>query len=232
MILYLNEDGTISAVTPENLVQGSNNGQLIVVGNNISAFTALYAYFQLPNGKKINGGLMTRLDNSYTINNERVNVFVLGLNKSITNFYGNLKITIKQIEGGTETNSYVGTFQIAEATEPSLPEVTDSIEDILEQILDAYGFLQGSKQDIQDEDLETEDKTIVGAINELNEKVDDIPGDIDEKIAEHNQSENAHPYIRGEIEDIKDGTTVVKKQNKMKMVLILQLIIKRKMMVG
>ena len=46
MIVYLNANGTIQQVVPQNLTQGSNNETLIVVGANLSNYTSLSAIFK------------------------------------------------------------------------------------------------------------------------------------------------------------------------------------------
>ncbi|MBQ1211506.1 MAG: hypothetical protein IIX68_06870, partial [Clostridia bacterium] len=74
---------------------------------------------------------------------------------------------------GIITNSYIGAVQIAPTDEPIFPHITQSAEEIFNQIAEAYAYITGrlsEKQDKYDTNLQTTDKTVVGAINELNGK--------------------------------------------------------------
>jgi hypothetical protein len=182
MIVYLNADGIIEQVVPQNLTQGSNNETLIVIGANLSDYTSLNAIFKLPNKQVLAPRLMTKQDSDYVLNNEIVNVWTCKINKSITNFSGTLELTIDTTDvNGVKVNSYTGAVQIAPTNAPSYPKITESAEDIFNQIFEAYGYIQGKlaeKQDIYDEDLQTNSKDVVGAINELNAKGIQNSGDI------------------------------------------------------
>lgn len=174
MIVYLNADGTIQQVVPQTLTQGSNNQNLIVVGANISNYTSLSAIFKLPSGQILTPILMTKQDSDYVINNEIVNVWICQITKSITNFSGLLELTIKARTNNIDVNSYMGTVQIAPTNAPIFPSIDETSEEIFNQIADAYSYISGrllSKQDIYDNNLDTEDKTVVGAINELVQKI-------------------------------------------------------------
>lgn len=201
MIVYLNANGTIQQVVPQNLTQGSNNETLIVVGANLSNYTSLSAIFKLPNKQVLAPRLMTKQDSDYVLNNEIVNVWTCKINKSVTNFSGTLELTIDATDvSGVKVNSYIGAVQIAPSVTPVFPTIDESAEEIFNQILQAYGDIQGKlaeKQNINDDELETNAKTIVGAINEVNSKESQNAGDIMD--------------LQGEIEDIKDGNTIVGK---------------------
>ena len=201
MIVYLNADGTIQQVIPQNLTQGSNNETLIVVGANISNYTSLSAIFKLPNKQVLAPYLMTKQNSNYVLNNEIVNVWTCGIDRPVTNFSGTLEITIDATDvNGVKVNSYNGAVQIAPTNAPVFPTIDQSAEEIFNQIYQAYGFIQGKleeKQDINDDSLETNAKNIVGAINEVNAKETENAGDIVD--------------LQGEIEDIKNGNTIVGK---------------------
>ena len=207
MIVYLNSNRTIEQVVPQNLTQGSNNENLIVVGSNLSSFTALSAVFKLPNKQVLAPILMTKQQSNYVINNEIVNVWVCDLNESVTNFSGTLELTINANAGGVITNSYTGAVQIAPTNAPSFPTIDQSAVEVFNQIFEVYGDLTGElelKQDKLDESLDTVDKTVVGAINEINTKETQNAGDIAEIISDIST-------IQGDIDDIENGTTVVAK---------------------
>lgn len=199
MIVYLNANGTIEQVVPQNLTQGSNNETLIVVGANLSNYTSLNAIFKLPNKQVLAPRLMTKQDSEYVLNNEIVNVWTCTINKSVTNFSGTLNLTIDATDvNGVKVNSYTGAVQIAPTNAPTYPQIDESAEEIFNQIFEAYAYIQGrlaEKQDIYDEDLQTESKEIVGAINELNAKETQNAGDIME--------------LQGKVEDIENGTTII-----------------------
>lgn len=200
MIVYLNANGTIQQVVPQNLTQGSNNETLIVVGANISNFTALSAVFKLPNKQVLAPYLMVKQNSNFVINDEIVNVWTCDIDETITNFSGTLELTIDASVNGIKTKSYLGAVQIAPTNAPMFPTIDQSAEEVFNQIYQAYGFIQGqlgNKQDINDDSLETNNKTIVGAINEVNSKESQNAGDIMD--------------LQGEIEDIKNGNTIVGK---------------------
>lgn len=207
MIVYLNSNGTIEQVVPQNLTQGSNNENLIVVGSNLSSFTALSAVFKLPNKQVLAPILMTKQQSNYVINNEIVNVWTCDLNEAVTNFSGTLELTINANAGGVITNSYTGAVQIAPTNAPSFPTIDQSAVEVFNQIFEVYGHLTGElelKQDKLDESLDTVDKTVVGAINEINTKETQNAGDIAEIMSDINT-------IQGDINDIENGTTIVAK---------------------
>jgi hypothetical protein len=181
MIVYLNADGTIQQVVPQNLTQGSNNQKLIVIGANLSNYTVLNAVFRLPNKQVLSPRIMTRQDSNYVLNNEIVNVWVCDIDEAITNFSGILELTINANSGGVIVNSYTGAVQIAPANVPVFPSIDESAEEVFERIFEAYGQIQAgllSKQDAYDDGLQTNDKNVVGAINELNAKEIQNSGDI------------------------------------------------------
>lgn len=62
--------------------------------------------------------------------------------------------------------------------------------------------LQTTKQDKADNGLNTTNKTVVGGINELKNRIDNYDNDVDTKIQAHNLDITAHPYIRGRITNI------------------------------
>ena len=184
MIVYLNADGTIQQVVPQNLTQGSNNQNLIVIGANLSNYTTLTAIFKLPNKQVLAPRLMTKQDSDYVINNEIVNAWVCKIDKPITNFSGTLEITIDATDvNGVKVNSYFGAVQIAPTNAPTFPQIDESAEDVFNRIKEAYAVISGrllEKQDIYDDTLQTAEKTVVGAINELNDKEMQSSGDIAE----------------------------------------------------
>ena len=201
MIVYLNANGTIQQVVPQTLTQGSNNENLIVVGANLSNYTSLSAIFKLPNKQVLAPQLMTKQDSNYVLNNEIVNVWTCKITKSVTNFSGTLELTIDATDvNGVKVNSYSGAVQIAPTSAPVFPTIDESAEEVFNQIFEAYGFIQGelaSKQDQFDDGLETIDKSIVGAINEVNEKETENAGDIAD--------------LQSQIDDIENGNTIVQK---------------------
>lgn len=205
MIVYLNSNGTIQQVVPQNLTQGSNNQDLIVIGENLSNFTALSAVFKLPNKQVLAPILMTKQQSDYVINNEIVNVWTCSLTEAVTNFSGTLELTINASAGGTITNSYTGAVQIAPTNAPSFPTIDQSAVEVFNQIAEAYAYITGqldNKQDKLDESLETTDKTVVGGINELNAKETQNAGDI---VDLQSEVEDLHE----DIDDIQDGTISV-----------------------
>lgn len=206
MIVYLNSNGTIQQVVPQNLTQGSNNQDLIVIGENLSNYTTLTAIFKLPNKQVLAPRLMTKQDSDYVINNEIVNAWVCRIDEAVTNFSGTLELTIDVTDViGVKVNSYFGAVQIAPTNAPTFPQIDESAEDIFNNIAETYAFISGrllGKQDINDNNLNTTDKTVVGAINEVNEKEIQNAGDI---VDLQSEVEDLHENI----DDIQDGTILV-----------------------
>lgn len=142
MILFLNNDGTVNALLPNQLTRGSNNtSDLFVIANGISNFTAMNVIYELPNGQVINGGVLSPVKN-FEINGEYVTAYTQKISKSVTNFAGNLKISINLIDvGGNVLNTFIATIVIAKGLTPSLPSVPD--DGWYNEILTAFASLNG-----------------------------------------------------------------------------------------
>jgi outer membrane murein-binding lipoprotein Lpp len=117
-------------------------------------------------------------------------------------------------------NSYTGAVQIAPANVPVLPSIDESAEEILERVFEAYGAIQAgllSKQDVYDEDLQTNEKTVIGAINELNTKemqnsgdIVELRTDVDELKLDVNEIKLDTQNQAQEIDNLKDEVDNIK----------------------
>lgn len=118
------------------------------------------------------------------------------------------KITLTPIElddGTTNSNNLVNSNKIVvyvpkatEETEGTV-KLTD-ITSIASDLIDAHNAVNSgahtNKQDKTDISLNTTSKTVVGAINELDTRLDNIDNDVDNKISQHNQANDSHSDIR------------------------------------
>lgn len=146
------------------------NNKIVDISNYISE-----AYFELPSGKiyKINGNIQDNTINimlSSQILSEygevNTEIRLLNLNQIVTTFTFYLKV-----EKSINTSG---------AVDPDTQHVhlnKDVLDQITQEMIDTIGISSGivdlSKYQLKtDEELNTIDKTIIGAINELNEKVD------------------------------------------------------------
>lgn len=142
MILFINNDGTVNALLPAQIMQGSNNTtDLYVVTKGISGFTALNVIYELPTGQIINGGVLSPVKN-FAIGDEYVTAYTQKITKSITNFAGKVKVSINMVDaGGNILNTFIAEFVVAKSNTPVLPIVPD--EDWYNEVLTAFASLNG-----------------------------------------------------------------------------------------
>lgn len=201
MVIYLNANGTIQQIYPEVVTQGSNSQSIVLLTNGISQGSAIAVNFVLPNGDKINGGLMIQQD-SFVLNDEYVNAYTFDITKSLTNYNGHLKIAFEVVGGGLTTNSYEITIPIIKSIAPVIP-TQPSDDEWYAQILAAYNYIL---QEV-DVDIPADIDAAIAAHNTSGTAHADIRQKISDDISAHNSSETAHAYIRGLITALGERVT-------------------------
>lgn len=169
MIVYLKADGSVKKIYPDTLTQGSSTGSIVLIAEGVSNYSTISVTAKLPvSGQIVEVGIMTPIS-AYTLDNEVVYAYYVNLTDSLTNFAGNLQLTFSVTNSG-KTNSYIVTWAINPTLEPTLPTAPDT--DWYDNIKEAFAYLTGK-------------------INT------DIPQDIADAITNHNNSQDAHPYLLG-----------------------------------
>ena len=169
MIVYLKADGSVKKIYPDTLTQGSSTGSIVLIAEGVSNYSTISVTAKLPvSGQIVEVGIMTPI-NAYTLDNEVVYAYYVNLTDSLTNFAGNLQLTFSVTNSG-KTNSYIVTWAINPTFEPTLPTAPNT--DWYDNIKEAFAYLTGK-------------------INT------DIPQDIADAITNHNNSQEAHPYLLG-----------------------------------
>lgn len=169
MIVYLKADGSVKKIYPDTLTQGSSTGSIVLIAEGVSNYSTISVTAKLPvSGQIVEVGIMTPIS-AYTLDNEVVYAYYVNLTDSLTNFAGNLQLTFSVTNSG-KTNSYIVTWAINPTLEPTLPTAPDT--DWYDNIKEAFAYLTGK-------------------INT------DIPQDIVDAITNHNNSQEAHPYLLG-----------------------------------
>ena len=169
MIVYLKADGSVKKIYPDTLTQGSSTGSIVLIAEGVSNYSTISVTAKLPvSGQIVEVGIMTPIS-AYTLDNEVVYAYYVNLTDSLTNFAGNLQLTFSVTNSG-KTNSYIVTWAINPTLEPTLPTAPDT--DWYANIKEAFAYLTGK-------------------INT------DIPQDIADAVTNHNNSQEAHPYMLG-----------------------------------
>lgn len=141
MVIFINANGVISTVIPAIVTQGSNNVQdITLIAGGVSQFSAVSINFTLPNGQKINGGIMTPTD--VTIQDQLFNAYNYRLDKNLTNFPGVVTVGFNIHDSNNAIlKTYLSKFTVNKTNKPMLPEIPDV--DVYEQILSSYAYLLG-----------------------------------------------------------------------------------------
>ena len=169
MIVYLKADGSVKKIYPDTLTQGSSTGSIVLIAEGVSNYSTISVTAKLPvSGQIVEVGIMTPIS-AYTLDNEVVYAYYVNLTDSLTNFAGNLQLTFSVTNSG-KTNSYIVTWAINPTLEPTLPTAPDT--DWYDNIKEAFAYLTGK-------------------INT------DIPQNIADAVTNHNNSQEAHPYLLG-----------------------------------
>ena len=169
MIVYLKADGSVKKIYPDTLTQGSSTGSIVLIAEGVSNYSTISVTAKLPvSGQVVEVGIMTPIS-AYTLDNEVVYAYYVNLTDSLTNFAGNLQLTFSVTNSG-KTNSYIVTWAINPTLEPTLPTAPDT--DWYANIKEAFAYLTGK-------------------INT------DIPQNIADAVTNHNNSQEAHPYLLG-----------------------------------
>lgn len=87
------------------------------------------------------------------------------------------------------------------ASDSYTPMIESSDAERLENLINGVNSV---KQDKLDTGLNTNDKTVVGAINELESAIGDIDDDIANAISQHNTNPFAHPYLQTRIAKVEN----------------------------
>ena len=214
MLFLLNGDGTMQRLDSDRIFQGSNNFTELGVIFPYAGVT-LSAGFTLPNGMELKLKPMsipvpyslTDSKTGETKEFEDLYYYHIPVKSTVTALPGTCRVTIvitgvaKGSEADAETaigKSYAAPFTVEYASIATYDVPTSPTDDDFEQLVQLLLTYQGTltahikaldtlKQDKTDEGLETTEKTVVGAINELR---DTIEGDGEE------------PGISGRLENV------------------------------
>lgn len=179
MVFIINAQGDIINTVPESVYQGSNNANAIVLAGPISPYTSVTAAFELPfnltttemimtPGGKFNGPEDLEEDWYY---------WTLSVPDTVTAYAGKvqvqfkcynsteIKVTTTQEQGSQVVATATGGFIVQPGVAPEEPDPED--DNFYQELLAALSAKQSSTDPL----LKTTNKTVVGAINGLNEEV-------------------------------------------------------------
>ena len=180
MLIKLDLNGAINKITPEHIFQGSVNVDDIILLTKFPKTCSVNLMITDVDGIAQTPILM---QSEVFDNAEDYNIWVAKLNGSITNKQGIIKMAFSILDQSNNTmQSSTLNVNIEESQIGALPP--EPTPDVYEQILRQLAL----KQNIQDKELSTKDKTIVGAINEL----DTLTKEHTEKIEANTQDITDH----------------------------------------
>ena len=196
MLVVFDSLGNLKMQTAENVYQGSNKANTVFIIVPFSPVVTLQAKFILPNGKPTKPiNVPVAKDTGYLgfkdSNGEQMYVYAFEVSSPLTAYAGILQCQIEAIhfEGEQETvknvlATYTFNIEVLQGVPPI--DVTDinSYEDIIRAlsginvaISNDFNVVENEiaqKQNKLDYGLNTESKSIVGAINELKNQFDDV----------------------------------------------------------
>ena len=190
MLAVFNAGGELVTLTPSQVNQGSNKANTIYIVAPLAPTNVLQARFTLPNGKitkpvvvpvAIETGYLGLTDQDGNI----LYMWQYDIPSALTTYAGNVlaQFTATNTEQTIATFSFE--FEVLEGVPPIAVEDINSYQSIIEA-LQSIGLavtknvndLETEKQDKEDLDLATRNKTVVGAINELFDDFQDIEIDV------------------------------------------------------
>lgn len=203
MIFAFNANGDLLNKTPSQVKQGSNRANTIFVIMPLPPSVVMEVSFTLPNGfvtPKIPMALATETG-FLGLKDENDNTVFMWSYKvplAITTYAGTVTaqffVTNEDDTQNEVISSFSVDFEVLQGTAPTIPPVINSYQEIINAInqynlavLNNITELQGEideKQDKTDNNLNTTAKTVVGAINENREFIENIETEVDQIIVD------------------------------------------------
>lgn len=147
MIINVLANGDIKNIVPENIYQGSNKANTIVLIAPFSASVTPTISFELPQTHEIKGGATGYLFNEPTEVSNTLNMWTLQVNEVLTQYYGDVKYQVKFVNSNNEVIATArGRFKVNEGVDFELPATPsqDVYELLLQKISDIRAdFLNG-----------------------------------------------------------------------------------------
>lgn len=134
MIINVLANGDIKNIVPENIYQGSNKANTIVLLAPFSASVTPTISFELPQTHEIKGGANGYLFNEPTEVSNTVNMWTLQVDEVLTQYYGDVKYQIKFVNTDNEVVAVArGKFKVNEGVDFELPATPS--QDVYELLL-------------------------------------------------------------------------------------------------
>lgn len=147
MIINVLANGDIKNIVPENIYQGSNKANTIVLIAPFSASVTPTISFELPQTHEIKGGATGYLFNEPTEVSNTLNMWTLQVDEVLTQYYGDVKYQVKFVNSNNEVIATArGRFKVNEGVDFELPATPsqDVYELLLQKISDIRAdFLNG-----------------------------------------------------------------------------------------
>ena len=147
MIINILANGDIKNIVPENIYQGSNKANTIVLIAPFSASVTPTISFELPQTHEIKGGATGYLFNEPTEVSNTLNMWTLQVDEVLTQYYGDVKYQVKFVNSNNEVIATArGKFKVNEGVDFELPATPtqDVYELLLQKISDIRAdFLNG-----------------------------------------------------------------------------------------
>jgi hypothetical protein len=147
MIINVLANGDIKNIVPENIYQGSNKANTIVLIAPFSASVTPTISFELPQTHEIKGGATGYLFNEPTEVSNTLNMWTLQVDEVLTQYYGDVKYQVKFVNSNNEVIATArGKFKVNEGVDFELPATPsqDVYELLLQKISDIRAdFLNG-----------------------------------------------------------------------------------------
>lgn len=185
MVIITDANGNIVKSIPENVYQGSNNANTIVLLAPFVENSQVQIAFRLPNGILTEPHLMTPYEDM-PAEYSQYNGWTYGIDATLTELYGTVDLQFRVVTTGQTIASFGCSFVVQKGVAPILP--AEPTADIYEQILEALADLGADIINLdarigKNEDLITTEKgTIVGAINEIKSEAGQLGNDKMDKV--------------------------------------------------
>lgn len=231
MVIITNANGDVVKNIPENIYQGSNNANSIVVLAPFASSSQLTIAYRLPDGVLTEPALMTPYEDvpsEYDLSGWSIN-----LDEAITEKYGNVDFQVRATtNSGTVVASFGFNFTVLRGVAPILPPTPS--QSIYEQILTALASIEADIVNgwLESKGLLPYDETFTYSLNTIlysnntfykskipdnvgnhlsdTDSWEEIPFATEQEVADliqaHNISETAHNDIRLILAGLIDGT--------------------------
>jgi hypothetical protein len=134
MIINVLANGDIKNIVPENIYQGSNKANTIVLIAPFSASVTPTISFELPQTHEIKGGATGYLFNEPTEVSNTLNMWTLQVDEVLTQYYGDVKYQVKFVNSNNEVIATArGKFKVNEGVDFELPATPT--QDVYELLL-------------------------------------------------------------------------------------------------